>query len=93
MLCRNATKDVIQPFSIGNDEKVTGSYLAMVDGQQVRLQKKAMVEVFTKSLKPGDVVDIPAGLFVKRYGAGSAHRGSYMDDIGMTGKIVPVEGA
>lgn len=91
MLCRNATKEVIQPFSIGNDDRVTGTYLAIVDGRQVRMERKAMVEVFTPSLKPGEVVDIPGGLFVKRYGAGAANRGSYMDEISMTGKIVPVE--
>lgn len=89
MLFRNISKEVIQPFSIGNDDKVVGTYMAMDTGQPVKRQRTALVEVFTPAVKPNDIVEIPAGLASCM--GGIKPRGSYLKSIGLEGKLVPVE--
>jgi len=88
MLMQNISKETIQPFSIGNEERVTGSYMAVDAGVPVRKEKRAMVEKFVGPIKPGAVVDIPEGLTACM--GGIKPRGSYLAQIGVADKLAPV---
>ena len=56
MLFRNDSKQEIPAFSIGNEEKVIGSYMAVDAGVPIRKERRAMVEKFVGPIKPGDVL-------------------------------------
>ncbi len=89
MLFRNDSKQEIAPFSIGNEEKVIGHYMAVDAGVPIRKERRAMVEKFVGPIKPGAVVEIPDGLASCM--GGIKPRGSYLAQIGVADKLVPVK--
>lgn len=89
MLMQNVSKEQIPAFSIGNEEKVTGHYMAVDAGVPVRKERRAMVEKFVGPIKPGAVVDIPEGLTSCM--GGIKPRGSYLAQLGLADKLVPVK--
>lgn len=85
---RNVTKETLS-FPCGTDNRKFGTRTVMVAGvPEVRDIKRQVERIIT--VKPGEVCEIEEGYLVERTGAGSKGRGSYLEEAGLKGKLVPV---